>query len=780
MSLEGKILLNRYRVDEFLGRGGMAEVYKVWDAHRSTTLAIKVMHADFSLDRAFLRRFEREAQILARLQHPNIVRFYGLEQDGRQSFMVMDYIDGESLKHKIFDANGPMPLDQVLSVLRPLCQALQYAHNEGFVHADIKPANILMDRFGNIMLTDFGISRMTTTATATLTMAGAGTPAYMSPEQAQQKTPTPKSDIYALGIVAFEMLTGQRPFSGEYARVGVSTSEKMRWEHINLKVPSPKQFNHTLPEKLSAAVLKALEKDPEKRQKSALVFLNTIERGKGSTREKSNGEVAQKAIHNNVKKRNGETQAPPKKKGLRKEIFTLLLAGMFFVAVIGILLFLPKQPTAMPILMETQTSTMTEIPPSETPTITPRPSSTFTPSMTPTETLTPTSTAFPLEISDIDAKGNLIPMQLVPAGEFTMGSIYGENDEEPPHAVLLDDFYMDKYEVTNRLYKTCVQAGVCKQPDSTIKYDDDAYKDHPVISVDWYQAKAYCEWRGADLPDEAEWEKAARGDDGRPYPWGRDLDCTQANYSACFYGVLDNPDNKRYNDTLPVGSFDTGVSPYGIYDMAGNAPEWTNDWYSPYPGNTFFAGDFGNVYRVIRGGSYWISKNGLRTSTRFRETPNSKAGFRCARDAGTGNTTTIMPSETPTAIPSPTKVNTETPSPQPTEVVVHDTSPPVFDYPLNGQTLGCDSNGSTGSLLFRVLPIDHADWYQWSFFQNGELVWENYRDEGFFSPNEYGIHEDGVAHTRLSCGNMDVVVRASIDGTWTNAVVITVVLVEGN
>ena len=266
--LIGKTLAKRYRVDESVGRGGMAEVYKVWDTRRSTFLAMKLLHADLALDRVFLRRFKREAQTLAHLQHPNIVRFYGMEQDDRLVFMLMDYIEGESLKVKIFDANGPMPPEQIIAIMRSVCQALHYAHSEGYVHADVKPGNILIDKTGRVMLSDFGVARMTETATAT--MVGAGTPAYMAPEQTRGENPTPQSDIYSLAIVLFEMLTGERPFTGEHAKTGGSTGEKVHWEQENLKPPSPRKFNPQLSTELEAVVLKALEKNPRQRFESAL------------------------------------------------------------------------------------------------------------------------------------------------------------------------------------------------------------------------------------------------------------------------------------------------------------------------------------------------------------------------------------------------------------------------------------------------------------------------------------------------------------------------------
>ena len=206
--LLGRIIKNRYRVDKSLGRGGMAEVYKVWDMERNATLAMKVLHEDLALDNAFLRRFQREAQTLRALQHPNIVRFYELEQDGRLAFILMDYVEGESFKHKIFDAHGPMPFDQISAVMRPLCQALEYAHKQGFTHSDVKPGNIMLDNHGRVMLMDFGIARMT--KSATVTMLGVGTPAYMSPEQARGNPPSPQSDIYAVGDRPLRNVDGRK------------------------------------------------------------------------------------------------------------------------------------------------------------------------------------------------------------------------------------------------------------------------------------------------------------------------------------------------------------------------------------------------------------------------------------------------------------------------------------------------------------------------------------------------------------------------------------------
>ena len=263
-SLVGKTLKNRYRVDEFLGRGGMADVYKVFDLERGVPLAMKVLRDDLAEDRVFLRRFEREAQNLAKLQHPNIVRFYGLEQEGHLAFILMDYIEGPTLRRMIFDAHRPFTDQQVLEIMQPICSALYYAHQQGIVHCDIKSANIMVDKGNRVYLTDFGIARMADAATST--MVGIGTPAYMAPELIMGKDPTPQTDIYALGILLYEMYSGgERPFTGEEAQTTGTTAEKVRWEHLHKEVPSLSQYNHDISEDIDKIVQKCLNKDPKDR-----------------------------------------------------------------------------------------------------------------------------------------------------------------------------------------------------------------------------------------------------------------------------------------------------------------------------------------------------------------------------------------------------------------------------------------------------------------------------------------------------------------------------------
>jgi formylglycine-generating enzyme required for sulfatase activity len=223
-----------------------------------------------------------------------------------------------------------------------------------------------------------------------------------------------------------------------------------------------------------------------------------------------------------------------------------------------------------------------------------------------------------------------LPMVLIPAGEFSMGSENSSPAQKPVHQVYLDDYYLDKYEVTNIRYSGCVMVGKCKRPTNDIEFSDPTLADYPVVFVDWSMAQTYCYWRGGRLPSEAEWEKAARGTDGRIYPWGNNwiFDCVPANFGGC-------------NDSAkPVGSYPAGVSPYGIFEMAGNVWEWTGDWYaenyyaSLLPLSTNPTGPKTGFERVVRGGS-WISFHA------YLENPNrdkfdpiraiATIGFRCAQ-----------------------------------------------------------------------------------------------------------------------------------------------------
>jgi len=255
----------------------------------------------------------------------------------------------------------------------------------------------------------------------------------------------------------------------------------------------------------------------------------------------------------------------------------------------------------------------------------------------------------------------------VPAGEFLMGSNEGdpdaEDDEHPQHTVYVGEFWIDKTEVTNAQYRKCVETGACRAP-TTYDYGDPTYSDsskadHPVVCVSWQDATTYCEWAGKRLPTEAEWEKAARGTDGRKYPWGNSFDGSKVNFCDVNCGLdwKDSGADDGYQRTAPVGSYPEGASPYGALDMAGNVWEWCQDWYD----EDYYAsspqrdpqGPSSGGSRAIRGGSWCFNEWSVRAALRLRVAPdflNYDLGFRCVSQSPP--TTMAMPA--PTATPEPT------------------------------------------------------------------------------------------------------------------------------
>lgn len=276
--LTGQVLGRRYRVDRSVGHGGMARVYKVWDNQRAVFLALKVLEETLAADPTFLNRFEQEAKILERLQHPNIVRIYGLEKSGGQAFILMDYIDGLTLRQEIKISPDGMQPERISQILQPVCAGLHYAHQQGMVHCDIKPGNIMVHRNGTVYLTDFGIARVQGSSNAHAP-ASAGTLHYMAPEQMRGEPPTPAADIYALGVVLYEMLTGgARPFQEPSNKVSKTAArDAMLAEKTRPTPPSPRNHCSNISPEIEAVVMRCLQPDPRFRYASTLDLLNAWE-----------------------------------------------------------------------------------------------------------------------------------------------------------------------------------------------------------------------------------------------------------------------------------------------------------------------------------------------------------------------------------------------------------------------------------------------------------------------------------------------------------------------
>ncbi len=608
--------IGRYQILEQLGEGGMATVYKAYDTRLERDVAIKVIRTDqfgsAAIDKV-LKRFEREAKALAKLSHPNIVGVidYGDYED--VPYLVMTYLPGGTLKERM---KAKLPWSEAARLLLPVAHALAYAHSEGVIHRDVKPNNILMARSGDPMLTDFGIAKILDTSdtqTLTGTGVGIGTPEYMAPEQGMGREIDGRADIYSMGIIFYELITGRKPYTAD-------TPMAVVFKHISDPLPSAKQFVPDLPDEVEKILLKALAKKPEDRYEDMQAFADALVRLQAGF-AKPIAEIAEQKA-NSLQADNSErtvdelpfekpSPAPrhETRSGFQESSSKAtnqpskiqknwpFAAGLLVLMVLlgwwnwnGLL-------SSFPIINSLLTRT------------------------------SDSATINPNAVTDARVKDGM-QMVFVPAGSFTMGSDSGPVDESPARTVTLDAFWIDQTEVTNGKYARCLRSGSCNLPADNRSgsrgsyFDDPSFADFPVIKVSWNDASAYCKWAGGRLPSEAEWEKAARGTDGRAYPWGETLNNTYANYGG--------------KDTTRVASYESGKSPYGVYDMAGNVLEWVNDYYAIYP-KTPSANPTGPATgekRVARGGS-WLSFNGnIGTTVRFANDPmdaSETLGFRCVQ-----------------------------------------------------------------------------------------------------------------------------------------------------
>ena len=268
--MQGTIVDNRYTLVELLGSGGMAEVYLAHDEVLDRDVALKILRHQYADDEQFVERFRREARSAAGLSHPNIVSIYdqGRSEDGAY-YIAMEFVPQGTLKERI-SRYGALDPDAAAGVALQIADALQAAHEKGVIHRDIKPQNVLVTRTGDVKVTDFGIARAAS-STVTATSAVLGTAGYMSPEQAMGKPVRPQSDLYSLGVVLYEMLTGELPYSAENP---VALSMK----HVNEPPRSPREVNPEIPEALDVLTVKLLAKNPEDRYASAAELIDDLER----------------------------------------------------------------------------------------------------------------------------------------------------------------------------------------------------------------------------------------------------------------------------------------------------------------------------------------------------------------------------------------------------------------------------------------------------------------------------------------------------------------------
>ncbi len=400
--------LGAYELIEIIGAGGMAVVYRARHTALESEVAVKVMQRHLTLDETFVERFQREARIVARLRHPHIVRVYDFSTDRGISYVVMDLLPGGTLTQRLGQA-GAFTLEEAERLLAQVADALDYAHSEGVIHRDLKPSNVMFDRRGDAFLADFGIAKVLGGGTS-LTKAGVGpgTPEYMAPEQWEGKGVDGRTDLYALGVMLYQVLTGRLPFEAD-------TPQALMYKHFRERPTPPTQWRGDLPRGVVKVLERALEKQPGKRFQSGQAMVVAYTAAIGKEPQPRAAKLPAAATPPRVTPplvSVGESGARGRHAG---RTVLMALIGLVIVATIGIggMLLLPSigQPpataTIAPTATLTATLTRTQTPrptdtylpvvvfPSNTPTITPTTTPTLTATMTSTSTLTPTCTRTP-------------------------------------------------------------------------------------------------------------------------------------------------------------------------------------------------------------------------------------------------------------------------------------------------------------------------------------------------------------------------------------------------
>lgn len=617
----GEKLNNRYKIISLLGEGGMGEVYLAADERNGQQVAVKVLARSLSMNPEALERFRREARTLWQLDHPNIVRFIDAFEHERQYVIVMEYVASGNL-HKLLKA-GPLPIKHARRISLELCDALIRSHHLNIIHRDLKPENVLLKPDGTAKLADFGVARLSEGTRMTKSGTQVGTPYYMSPEAWEGKRLDAQADIWSLGVMLFEMLSGQVPFDGD---TPLAVLNKVS----TAPLPDLKELRRDAPVGFITIINRMLARDKSERYQTMREVAVDLDRGEPTTTPKPASPT--------------RIVSPERTFTLNRnvKIAGIAILGLSLIGFAGNYLLqnfnttFPQSPTTNP----QPTIPQSPIINPELPTFTLQPSTT-TPthtSLPPTSTqiiistpLTPTPTSIlGIGSTSVSERDGMV-MVFVPAGEFIMGSNDGESDEQPVHTVYLDDYWIDQTEVTNAMYAKCVEDGGCMPPDLIRSYNRDSYfnnhefDNYPTIYVPWSNANAYCLWAGRRLPTEAEWEKAARGTDARRYVWGNETPSSSFLNYAYIVG-----------DTTEVGNYPNGVSPYGAYDMAGNVWEWVNDWYDINYYDTSPSqnpnGPSSGEYKVLRGGA-WNIGNIVHPSSRNKTHPANliyNIGFRCA------------------------------------------------------------------------------------------------------------------------------------------------------
>ncbi len=400
--------LGKYEILDRLGRGGMAEVYRAYHASLDRYVAIKVLHSFLSDEAEFKLRFEKEAQNIAKLRHPNIVQVYDFEfdEEGGSYYMVMELIEGPTLRDRLYVDNAerahPLPVREAIRIMRQAADALSYAHSRGMIHRDVKPANLMLDTKENdrVVLTDFGIAKLLSGKQMTMSGGLVGTPAYMAPEQGMGETGDERSDLYALGVILYQMLTGELPYDAD-------TPVMLLLSHMNDPIPSVRSVNPHLSPAADRVLEKMLAKEPDERYQTAEELVDALELLEHSPSKLDPATLILPAhglsIHTDAETKTA-TLPPPANRNQRWWLWPLLLligiggigGGYLAAASAGLVPSLPfiaaaATETASPTATLTATASFTPSP-SASPTLTHTPTTSASLTASASFTATPTAT----------------------------------------------------------------------------------------------------------------------------------------------------------------------------------------------------------------------------------------------------------------------------------------------------------------------------------------------------------------------------------------------------
>ncbi len=592
-----QVLGDKYEILQWIGGGGMAEVFLARHRAHGALFAIKVLAEQLAGEPEIVARFMDEARTAATLGgHPNIAPVYDVGEWGSLHYLIMPYIEGEDVKSYL-ERRGRLHPSEAVTIVRQVAEALVWAGERRFVHRDLKPANIRIDTSGRAIVLDFGIAKAGDAPSAR-TRAGEtlGTPYYMSPEQICAEPCDHRSDLYSLGVIFFELLTGMKPFTGDsYRAIEIGHCQK-----------APPSLSALLPDidpELERIVNRLLEKDRERRYQSARELLDDLRHSYRLETEIRLEPVIDRPdlleAARSGPPSEGATEypqeeapapawqpapaAPAARPKPRKGLYAVLalaavavLAGIYFVARKS------DNEGASGKKAQKQEAQARELP------------------------------------SVVQVEGTM--MFLIPDGPF----IFGDDSPDSPNRraeVRLPAFYMDATEVSNQQYARFVEATGHPAPPSE---DFRSSPSLPVTHVGLSDARAYCAWAGKRLPSEQEWEKAARGEDGRIYPWGDQ--------------PMPNP-----GTLVPVDDYPERQSPYRILGLAGNVFEWVD---TPFPVTEREIEDMRRAlgsaavsreWHCIKGGSFLLKDDRFFRVYMRRgwpdDLPHAAIGFRCVKDA---------------------------------------------------------------------------------------------------------------------------------------------------